>query len=727
MLKTHPVIAAELRISPKWITAMLVISGLILTLLSDMQSDLGYQIQFRLFGLLLYVGAIIIWLLDRRKFELGRWLMLILLIALICVGFYRLKVPEILFLMILPTTLAAVLISLRAALITAIGETILLLLLSYTMTALNPASTVIAIIGIWGMFGVMLALYHSIYQNITPLWEHFQHAQNALAEAHTRKAELEQALDDLAHANRELTMLSEKLAAMRLVAEEAQKTKGAFVAKVSHEFRTPLNMIIGLTDLLMSKPAIYGGQLSPALLEDLSIVHRNCEHLSKMINDVLDLSRIEMGHLTLHREWVNLAECVDSAVIIVRPMLEKKKLDLRLMIPEDLPAVYCDQTRIRQVILNLVSNAVRFTDRGGITIQALPQYHHIIVSVADTGPGILPKDADIIFEPFYQGASELWRDQGGSGLGLSICKQFVELHNGEIWLESEPGLGTTFFFKLPISPPLPPQAGPGRWISENRIRSERSAKSRISPLPLKQRILICDETGNLYPLLASYADEFEFIDTRNPAQATQELRAKTADLVMLNTDPTDNLWPLLKQLEAAIPDTPIIAGSFATPINQALKANVADYLVKPVTRTDLIEAIAAVDRPIKKILIVDDDPDLQVLITRMLTTDENSFEVTVASNGLQALNELRCQPADLILMDIAMPNLDGWQMLELKNQDETLRDIPVIIISAQDATHQPPTSPVLLATIGPGLSIGKFLRCSLELSSLMLQPADSLI
>lgn len=727
MLKTHHVIAAELRISPKWVIAMLVISGLTLTLLSDMQTDLGYQVKIRLFGLLLYIGTIIIWMLDRRNFELGRWLMLILLVALILLGFNQLKVPEILFLMILPPTLAAVLISLPAALITAIAETVLLLLLSYTMTGLNPASTVIALIGIWGVFGLMLALYQSIYHNITPVWEHFQHAQNALTEAHSRKVELEQALDDLAHANRELTMLSEKLAAMRLVAEEAQKTKGAFVAKVSHEFRTPLNMIIGLTDLLMSKPAIYGGQLSPALLEDLSIVHRNCDHLSKMINDVLDLSRIEMGHLTLHQEWVNLAECVDSAVTIVRPMLEKKKLELSLVIPEDLPVVYCDQTRIRQVILNLVSNAVRFTDRGRITIEALSQYHHVVVSVADTGPGILPKDANIIFEPFYQGTSDLWRDQGGSGLGLSICKQFVELHNGEIWLESEPGSGTTFFFRLPISPPMPPQARPGRWISENRIRLERSSKSKVSPLPLKQRILICDEAGTLYPSLSSSTAEIEFIDTRNPGQAAQELRTKTADLVMLNTDSADNLWSLLKQLGTAIPDTPIIAGSFASQINQALKADVVDYLVKPVTRTDLIEAITAVDCPVKKILIVDDDPDLQLLITRMLTTEENSFEVTVASNGLQALDELRCQPSDLILMDIAMPNLDGWQMLELKNQDEALRDIPVIIISAQDVAHQPPTSPVLLATIGSGLSLGKFLSCSLELSTLMLHPSDSLI
>lgn len=723
VLKGYQNIAAELRIPPKAIITGLVIAGLILALLSDIWSDQDRQIQVQLFSLSLYIMAAAVWLLASWRPELGRWFTIILTLAIISLGLHWLEIPEILLLMIIPTALAVILISLPAAALTAVAATMLVLLLPrYLALEIHPASTVIILMGIWGIFGVMLAVYHSIYQNIAPLWEHFQHAQYALEEARDRKAELEQALDNLAHANREQALLNERLAAMRLVAEEAQKTKAAFVAKVSHEFRTPLNMIIGLTDLLVAKPEVYGEQLSPALLEDLNIVHRNCEHLSHMINDLLELSRTEMGYLTLHREWVNLAECVESSLAVVRPLLEQKKLDLRLVIPDDLPQVYCDQTRIRQVILNLVNNAARFTERGRITVQATPQDHHIVVSVADTGPGIAPKDAEIIFEPFHQGTSNLWRDQGGSGLGLSICKQFVELHNGEIWLESEPGLGSSFFFKLPISPPASPTARPGRWINENWARFERVTKSKVQQLPLKQRILICDETGDLCAALAHYSDEIEFIDTRNLAQAEQELQQKTADLVVLNADPPAKLWPLVEQAKAGIADIPIIACSFPPQINWASKAGISNYLVKPVTRSELIQAIQAVDRPVRKILIVDDDPEVQLLLTRMLTTEEDSFEISVVSGGRQALQELRGQMPDLMLLDIAMPDIDGWQTLELKNQDETISHIPVIVISAQEAGNQTLTSQFSWAAIEPGLSASKFLRCSLELSALMLQP-----
>ena len=173
---------------------------------------------------------------------------------------------------------------------------------------------------------------------------------------------------------------------------------------------------------------------------------------------------------------------------------------------------------------------------------------------------------------------------------------------------------------------------------------------------------------------------------------------------------------------SVIPDVPIIACSFPPQLTQTLQEDVVNYLIKPITRDDLMEAIQAVGHPVNKILIVDDDPDVQLLLARMLTTDKNCYEITLASNGLQALNELRCQPPDLILMDITMPELDGWQMLEIKSQDETIKGIPVVIISPQDAASKPQNSQVLLATIGSGLSLGKFLRCSLELSALMVQP-----
>ena len=204
-------------------------------------------------------------------------------------------------------------------------------------------------------------------RQITWFVDYFKQAQRLLGEALDHRAELVQTLDDLAHANRQLALMNKRVVALQSIAEEAQEAKTRFVARVSHEFRTPLNMIIGLTDLLAEKPEIYDATLSPRMRDALHIVHRNSQHLSDMVNDVLDLSRIETDHVVLHRERVTIQEIVAVAVEAVRPLLENKRLALRIEIAENVPEVYCDRTRIEQVVLNLVSNAVRYTDQGHIT------------------------------------------------------------------------------------------------------------------------------------------------------------------------------------------------------------------------------------------------------------------------------------------------------------------------------------------------------------------------
>lgn len=722
MIKSQQFMETGVHISPRWIMGVLVLSGLALAMISDSWTDPASRLWLRSLVILFYTVSLTGWLLDSWKAQAGRWFIILALIAIIFLGFRGLEGSELLALLVIPTALAATMVSLPAAAAVAIGETLLLMLLPNFVTTLDRTAVIISLLGIWGILGIMFLLYQSTVEVIRPLLTQFWQAQQALEEARDRKAELEQTLDDLAQANRELALLNERVSAMRLVAEEAQKTKVAFVAKVSHEFRTPLNMIIGLTDLVVAKPEVYGRQLPSPLLEDLKIVHRNCEHLSKMVNDVLDLSQKDIGALTLRREWVDLTECVESTMEVIHPLVAKKTLDLQIIIPEVLPRIYCDQIRIRQVILNLLSNAVRFTDRGGITFQIESESRFVIIKVTDTGPGILPEDAEIIFEPFCQGTSTLWRDQGGSGLGLSISKQFVELHHGELWLESEPGVGTTFFVKLPVSPPAAPAARPGRWIGEHWLWHERSSRPQVPQLPYKQRMVICDDTGDFCAALMHYSDEIEFVYTRNLAQAIQELQEKTAHALVINSDSLGNLWSLIEQARTKIPDTPIIACSFRPQVNRALEAGAIDYLIKPVTQADLHQAIQNVGRPVKKILIVDDDPNILQLFTRMLATENDSLEIAVASNGRQALNKLSQLLPDLVLLDIVMLDQDGWQTLELKNLDEMIRDIPVIVISAQDPANQPMTSKVLVTTFGQGLPVSQFLRCSLELSALMLQP-----
>ena len=433
-------------------------------------------------------------LLDRWMPRLSAWLLVLALVASVTLAVTWQGLPEALALFFVPVGLAAAVVSLTAAAAVAGGETLLLYLITRSGPAVaGTGAELAALAGIWATLGLMWMVYHPLTSFVDWSWEYYRKARVQLDEALDRKVALEQALADLTLVSRQLALSNDRLAALRSIAEEAQQTKAAFVAKVSHEFRTPLNMIIGLVDLMVKSPEIYGKKLPRALIEDLGIVQRNCEHLSGMIDDVLDLSQVEAGRLTLHRERICLAEVSEEALAVVQPLLRKKGLAVRVFIPGDLPEVYCDRTRIRQVILNLLSNAARFTEVGSITLRIATEANNVKVSITDTGPGISPGDVERIFEPFCQGSQPLWRDKGGSGLGLSISKQFVELHGGRIWLESDglPGSGTSFHFELPISQDIEPVARPTRWLSEEWIWHERGRAARLpdlSPAPQRDRL-----------------------------------------------------------------------------------------------------------------------------------------------------------------------------------------------------------------------------------------------
>jgi signal transduction histidine kinase len=353
----------QLRISPKSAIPVLIILGFVLISVSHLLPDSSSRLHLRLFALFFYLLSGAIWLLDGWRPQLGRWFTIAALVAIISLGFSWLGMPEFLFFVAIPTIWAVVLLNLSAATITTIGQTVLLLLLSrYVAVNVSVTTIVMGVVAIWLTLGMMVVIYRPMYQITRWFEEYFEYARQALEESLDRKVELQQTLDDLAHTNRELALLSEKLGVMRRSAEEAREAKAAFVAKISHEFRTPLNMIIGLIDTLTETPEVYGQEIPPLLLKDLEIVYRNSTHLASMINDVLDLSQTETGRLTIHREEADLAEDISSALLVVKPLLEKKKLTLQTVLADDLPKIYYDRTRIRQVVLNLVSNAARYTD-----------------------------------------------------------------------------------------------------------------------------------------------------------------------------------------------------------------------------------------------------------------------------------------------------------------------------------------------------------------------------
>jgi signal transduction histidine kinase/CheY-like chemotaxis protein len=723
-----PDFESELRMSPRLVLAALVLLGGGLYFAAEMPAY-PWQTVDRAISLFLLLSAMsaIGWVLYNWKPLLGRWFAVLALVATVHAGGWWLRIPGALAWGVIPTALAAPLISFPAAVIAALAETTVVLGLYYSpaMGAGLPDATV-ALVAIWGVLGALFAVRHRVRRQSAWYVEYFVHARRSLWDAQNRRADLRQALDDLMHANRQLTLMNERVTALRAVAEEARKAKTVFVAKVSHEFRTPLNMIVGLVDLMVETPEIYDVTLSPRMRQALQVVHRNSQHLSEMVNDVLDLTRIEADRIVLHRERVNLREVIDSAAEAVRPLLESKRLHFSVSPDDGTPEVYCDRTRIEQVVLNLVSNAARYTEEGSITVQVAPQDHRIRVSVTDTGPGIPKRDLERIFEPFCQGTSDLWRHKGGSGLGLSISKQFIELHGGRMWVDSELGVGTAFTFELPTSPDIAPIARPGHQIREDWIWRERRSRPSFPESHYDPRFVIYDETGSLPTSLAPYSDGVELVHSRDCVQLSQALQESPAHAIVFNTAALEDASSIIETIAEEAPGTPIIGCSVPVRVERAVALGALGHLVKPVSRADLKQALQAIGRPVRRVLVVDDDPDALDLFREMLRVCDSTLVVVTACSGQEALAQLRRAPPDCMLLDIVMPDFDGWQVLASMSQDSEIPDVPTFVISAQDPADQPLRSRFFLTTMDEGLSLGKLVRCALAVSRLLQQPEGAL-
>jgi signal transduction histidine kinase/CheY-like chemotaxis protein len=714
----------ELRLSLTWVIAVLVCVGSAVTFMGELLVEPVQrlsQIPLVCFGL-----AMLIWWLDRfGGTRLSRWFTLIGLSILINLAFIRFGISDLYLLMILLPLLALALMTWTAALLTALLETIGLLFLWPTI-GIDPIFLVLTIGLIWTVLGLQLAIIGPQVRRSQWSYDQFHRAQQRLDETRDQKVQLAQMQEDLKSAYQTQELLNQRLVVLRQIAEEAHQAKAVFVAKISHEFRTPLNIILGLIDTMLEVPEAYGKSLPPLLMQVLEIIQRNSNHLASMISDVLDLSQADAGRLSLHREWADLADDIKNAVVmVVRPLIERKALTLQVSIDDDFPQVYCDRTRIRQVVLNLVSNAARYTETGGIIVKATRQGSDILISVTDTGPGITPQDLDRIFEPFAQ-ADQTRPAQGGSGLGLSVSQQFIERHQGRIWAESKLGFGSTFSFTLPIAPPLPAGGTSAPGLAEDWVWHKRTTWPQLPEMPRKQRIMVCDESGDLAPLLGRHTDEIQFTESRDLPGALEALQTHPTHMLILNAAAPQHLISLMEEARQAIPDMPILGCAFPPKINYALEAGAVDYLIKPIRQPDLAKALNTLDKPVKRILLVDDNPDIRQLYTQMLSIIDPTLEITPTASGAEALAELHhrvrgSEAPDLVLLDILLPDMLGWQVLAEKNQDAAIRDIPVIAISGEELVAWPTRSSVLLATMGAGVPINKLLPCSHRLAALLMK------
>ena len=416
-------------------------------------------------------------------------------------------------------------------------------------------------------------------------------------------------------------------------------------------------------------------------------------------------------------------EILEAAVIGVRPLYHSKGLYLHTDVGGGLPLIFCDATRVREVLLNLLSNAGRYTDAGGVTIKAQRAGEQLVVAVEDTGRGISPQDLGRLFQPFSQLDASLSRRNGGAGLGLSISKQFIELHEGRMWVESEVGKGTTFYFQLPITAPGPLAETAARWLEEDWEFVERPARPRISPPELRPRYLVRDANGALLGLLTRSLPSADIVPISDIAAAHRAPAEEMGDLLLVN-DVSVSAGLARLNAPGGPPPLPALVCAISSPEEDPDTQGATARLVKPILRETLLTTLADAGVTSGLVLIVDDEPDALQLFSRLLTSAAPAYRVLVAGTGQEALHILRDYRPDAILLDLVMPDMDGYELLSKLQSDPTLSAAPVIIISARDPATYPLISDGLAIAYPEGVSARRVMA-TIEFTNRLFAPESS--
>ena len=550
-------------------------------------------------------------------------------------------------------------------------------------------------------FLTWLAMY-PLQMTLTWAWASYERARQQTEQMMEQRGRLNRTIKDLDAAYRRLEGMAGELERARKAADEARRLKAEFAANISHELRTPLNLIIGFGEMMAMAPHTYDEPLPVAYRGDVQAVYRNAQHLSNLIDDVLDLSQIEAGRMGLAKEPTSLAEVIDEALAAVAHVFEAKGLSLAVDIPEGLPRINVDRTRVRQVLINLLNNAARFTDQGGVTIAVRAESREVTVAVADTGVGIAQEDIPKVFEPFRQIDGSTRRRYGGSGLGLTISKRFVELHHGRMWVTSKVGEGTTFYFALPWREELGVAQLSGEWETWARV-----APAKGSP----KTVIVVDTEPATARLFQRYLDGYRAIPAANADEAQRLAAQEPIHALVVTASSGEAGWHERRQAREGLPTLPAIVCTLSGVAEASQLAGVATYLVKPISRERFLEAVAALGDHVHSLLIVDDDPEVVRLLSRMLRLAPRPYRIMRAYGGAQALAYLQRRRPEAVVLDLLMPEVDGYTVLEHMRADERLREIPAIVVSAKGQTHEALTAGLVGITRRDGFSVGELMRC----------------
>ncbi|MEW5974704.1 MAG: response regulator [Acidobacteriota bacterium] len=452
---------------------------------------------------------------------------------------------------------------------------------------------------------------------------------------------------------------------LRDITEQAaiEEMKTEFISIVSHELRTPLTPIKGYIDLIVEGDA---GDVTEEQSNYLSIVQANTDRLVAMVNDLLDISRIEAGKIDLEIKPVDMAEIVRDVVAFHQKQIESRQMRVTLKLDSARTKVRADRGRITQVMHNLISNAYKYTPPGGaITIESQPDGEFLDVCVSDTGLGISKEDQKKLFTKFFRAENPTTKDVGGTGLGLAIAKSIVEKHEGEIWVESQLGKGAKFHFTLPLLEPMPIEARP------------KTAWRRAT-----RKILVVDDEVDVARLIKIQLERAGY--QVSVASSGEEALERVADEVP-HLITMDVLLPGMSGFDAIralrsnpkTEDVPVIVISILHDSERARELDVDEYLDKPIDEEQLLETVEHVLSHGRNILVFEADPTTRQNLEEVLS--QRGYHLTFAQDGLDLLVQARKQQPELILMDLQLPDMDGYEVLRRLNRRPETVDIPVIV------------------------------------------------
>jgi signal transduction histidine kinase/CheY-like chemotaxis protein/HAMP domain-containing protein len=494
----------------------------------------------------------------------------------------------------------------------------------------------------------------------------------------------------VAQRTEELRQAVDEAEGARTAAEDANRVKSQFLANMSHELRTPLNAIIGYAEILQEEAQ---DRELDELAPDLKKIETAGKHLLGLINDILDLSKIEAGKTTVYLEEFEIGALVSEVAAMVRPMVDQKGNTLVVECPPDFGRITSDHTKVKQSILNLLSNAAKFTEKGTIRLAAAKTEFNghpaVSLAVSDTGIGMTPEQQARLFQAFGQADSSTTKKYGGTGLGLAITRRFCQLLGGDVTVSSAPGKGSTFTLILPVKTAL---AGAG----------DTAAPAAASPAPEPRRVsgatsdavtvLAVDDDPAVHDLIGQTLSRkgYRVVHARDGREALEMARRERPAVITLDVlMPQVDGWSVLAELKAdpELHGIPVILATILDDRSLGLSLGATDFLTKPLDRGRLSALVArhAGEARGGTVLVVDDDPSARDMARR--TLERMDLKVAEAGNGVEALDWLKAnKPPSIVLLDLMMPEMDGFAFLDEIARNDAWRRLPVIVITAKQLT-----------------------------------------